>query len=142
MVWVILGGLLLLGLAIMFPLGALAVLLVGLAYSIGRWKPLDGVPEWGRYALVAMAGVAMVGQIIMGPTTTGDEDDNPNPPTFDSDRPSFEPAGGGGSESPELLPCPSRLEAIAVRRGGGFIVGVDAEYDPRMDWDGDGVSCE
>lgn len=102
MVWLILGRLLLLGLAIMFPLGALAVLLVALAYSIGRWKPLDAVPEWDRYALVGMAAVALVGQVIMGPTTQGDEDEDRDPSTF-------EPAGGGGSESPELLTCPSRL---------------------------------
>lgn len=130
--WVILVALLLLGLAIMFPLGALALLLVAIAYSIGRWKPLDGVPEWGRYALVATAVAALVGQIIIGPTIQDDGD---------QDSPTFEPDGGGGGND-ELLACPSRLEAIAERRGNGFIQGVDPEYDPRMDWDGDGVSCE
>lgn len=51
---------------------------------------------------------------------------------------------GGQDDEPdsELLTCPENLEVIAERRGGGFVEGTDPEYDPRMDWDGDGVSCE
>lgn len=56
----------------------------------------------------------------------------------------YSPSAGGssGGSDPELLTCPAALEVLAERRGGGFVEGVDAEYDPRMDWDGDGVSCE
>jgi hypothetical protein len=37
----------------------------------------------------------------------------------------------------ELKTCPDRLEVL-----GPFVQGLDALYDPAMDWDGDGVSCE
>jgi hypothetical protein len=37
----------------------------------------------------------------------------------------------------ELNDCPDQLEAQ-----GPFVSGVDPGYDPSMDWDGDGVSCE
>lgn len=46
---------------------------------------------------------------------------------------------------PELVACPDALETLAKRPGwgnDGFVRGVDALYDPAMDWDGDGVSCE
>lgn len=51
---------------------------------------------------------------------------------------------GAEPDDPEdqLLACPESLEVIAERRGGGFVKGTDPEYDARMDWDGDGVSCE
>jgi hypothetical protein len=41
------------------------------------------------------------------------------------------------AEDPGIAFCPDDLEAL-----GPFVQGVDPEYDPAMDWDGDGVSCE
>lgn len=37
----------------------------------------------------------------------------------------------------ELITCPEILEVA-----GPYRQGIDPEYDARMDWDGDGVSCE
>jgi hypothetical protein len=37
----------------------------------------------------------------------------------------------------ELLTCPDSLEVA-----GPYRRGIDPAYDARMDWDGDGVSCE
>lgn len=40
-------------------------------------------------------------------------------------------------DSPSMQGCPDRLEVY-----GPYVSGVDPQYDPSMDWDGDGVSCE
>lgn len=40
-------------------------------------------------------------------------------------------------DSDRVVACSEELEAA-----GPFESGVDPEYDPRMDWDGDGVACE
>lgn len=53
--------------------------------------------------------------------------------------------GSSGEEQDpddQLLACPEAMEVLAERIGGGFVRGVDPQYDPSMDWDGDGVSCE
>lgn len=52
-----------------------------------------------------------------------------------------DPADDGPAENPAaddgITSCPPALE-----RQGPFVSGVDPRYDPRMDWDGDGISCE
>jgi hypothetical protein len=48
---------------------------------------------------------------------------------------------GGGTDSPQQQTCPDELRVIAEPRGG-FVRGVDLEYNESMDWDGDGISCE
>jgi hypothetical protein len=42
-----------------------------------------------------------------------------------------------GTVNVVLRTCPDWLE-----EGGPYRLGIDPEYDPAMDWDGDGVSCE
>ena len=80
--------------------------------------------------VVWLSGVALT--LAVG---CGGDDDEPvveDPPPGDIDDPA--PGGGGGAE---LRTCPDYLEDF-----GPYREGIDPEYDPAMDWDSDGVSCE
>lgn len=79
-------------------------------------------PRWARELAKFLFVVAIVATVLVIRAGSGDSPANTEPSS--------------------VLTCPERLEALAERRGNGFVVGVDPEYDARMDWDGDGVSCE
>ena len=57
----------------------------------------------------------------------------------DSPSPLFDDGTTDGRQEQD---CPDELMALAERRGGGLVRGVDYEYVESMDPDGDGVSCE
>lgn len=46
-------------------------------------------------------------------------------------------SGGDSTPGEGLRACPDYLKVA-----GPYRQGIDPEYDPAMDWDGDGVSCE
>lgn len=72
-------------------------------------------PPW---AVAAAFGIILAILIVL---SVASGDDEPAPPS----------TGG------QLVTCPETLEEL-----GPFVRGVDQLYDPAMDWDGDGVSCE
>lgn len=82
------------------------------------WKAEQKMRIWLAIVVVGMV-VIVIGVVVLK------DDDVPTSRT---------PTGGDGEQ---LLTCPDFLEVA-----GPYRQGIDAEYDPRMDWDGDGVSCE
>jgi hypothetical protein len=54
-----------------------------------------------------------------------------------SDDPTTPDGGQPDAGQSEIKLCPDDLEVA-----GPYRRGIDPEYDPAMDWDGDGVSCE
>lgn len=83
-------------------------------------RPTPSTREWITGGAVALAVVVL---IIVADVTQKD-DDEVRAPT-------------GGRSQPELLTCPDDLDVA-----GPYRVGIDPDYHPRRDWDGDGVSCE
>ena len=83
----------------------------------------------GEAALLSVVGaLAVVGATAWYAVSAQEDDRAPSSPRTPVVDDSFES---------DLRTCPDNLEAL-----GPFVAGIDVLYDPAMDWDGDGVSCE
>lgn len=108
------------------------------ARAAAQWAALS--PEEQKRKMIlggVVVGLAVLGVVLFAVLGGNDDRDSNTPTNHDRNVQLGSDLSGDG----ELKTCPDSLEALAERTDG-FVEGVDALYDPAMDWDGDGVSCE